>query len=364
MKKVIFFSVNMHIGGMEKALADLLNELSKRGYSVTLVLEQKEGELLEELDKNICIKEYRVQKNGNPLFRKCRNFIHRKYWELKNRNKYDFSCAYATYSVIGSRLALAASSNSSLYVHSNYYDVYRGSYEEIKSFFDTLFLEKFKNVIFVSDESRNRLQEVYSFLAEKGVVINNLIDVSRILSLSEERMDPVMDGTRNFLFVGRLEEESKRLTRLIEAFAIAGRKDGSLRLYIIGDGKDYELCRNMIRKEHLEHIVTLLGKKENPYPYIKNADCVLLTSDYEGYPVTYNECLILQTPLIATVPVSDGFVDIRDYARIVDKDAGAIADAILNTDLEDYGKYDIDFEGINLKKIQSLEKIINGIQEE
>ena len=80
MKKVIFFSVNMHIGGMEKALVDLLNELAKRDYAVTLVLEQKEGELLPELDKSICIKEYRVQKNGNPLLRKCRNFIHRKYW--------------------------------------------------------------------------------------------------------------------------------------------------------------------------------------------------------------------------------------------------------------------------------------------
>lgn len=364
MKKVVFFSVNMHIGGMEKALVDLLNELAKRGYAVTLVLEQKEGELLAELDKKIYIEEYRVQKNGNPLIRKCRNFIHRKYWELKNRNKYDFSCAYATYSVIGTRLALAASANSSLYVHSNYYDVYRGNCEEIRRFFDTLFLGKFKNVIFVSNESRSKLQKVYGFLEKKGTVINNLIDVSRIISLSEEKMDLVMDGSRNFLFVGRLEEESKRLSRLIESFAIAGRIDGSLRLYIIGDGKDHELCSNMIHKEHMENIVRMLGKKENPYPYIKNADCVLLTSDYEGYPVTYNECLILKTPLIATVPVSDGFVDIRDYARIVDKDADAIADAILNTDLTEYGKNDLDFDEINLKKIQRVEKIINGVQEE
>lgn len=364
MKKIIFFSVNMHIGGMEKALVDLLNELTKRDYAVTLILEQKEGELLDELDKSICIREYRVQKNGNPLLRKCRNFIHRKYWELRNHNKYDFSCAYATYSVIGARLALAASGNASLYVHSNYYDVYQGKYEEIRTFFDTLSLEKFRDVIFVSNESRDKLQKVYSFLREKGVVIDNLIDSSRIIGLSQEKMDLVMEGTRNFLFVGRLEEESKRLSRLIKAFAIAGRKDNSLRLYIIGDGKDYELCRSMIREEHLENIVKLLGKKENPYPYIKNADCVLLTSDYEGYPVIYSECLVLQTPIITTVPVSDGFVDIRNYAKIVEKDADTIADAVLYTDLTGYGKNDLDFDEINLKKIQSLEKIINRVREE
>ena len=364
MKKVIFFSVNMHIGGMEKALVDLLNELAKRNYAVTLVLEQKEGELLPELDKSICIKEYRVQKNGNPLLRKCRNFIHRKYWEFRNHNKYDFSCAYATYSVIGTRLALAASGNASLYVHSNYYDVYQGDDEQIRDFFNALSLEKFSDVSFVSNESRDNLQKLYGFLREKGVVIDNLIDSSRIVALSKEKMDLVMEGTRNFIFVGRLEEESKRLSRLIKAFSIAGRKDDSLRLYIIGDGKDYELCRRMIREEHLENIVKLLGKKENPYPYIKNADCVLLTSDYEGYPVTYSECLILQTPLITTVPVSDGFIDIRDYAKVVDKDAGAIAEAILHTDLKDYGKNNLDFKELNLKKIQSLEKIINGVREE
>lgn len=359
MKNIIFFAVNMHIGGMEKALSDLLNRLAEKNYRITLLLEKKEGELLKELDRRIIVREYKVYSGGNPLLRKAGNLLKRKLWILKNHNKYDFSCAYATYSVIGSRLALAASENSALYVHSNYYDVYRGDEGKIKEFFGMLSVEKFRHIIFVSNESRDKLARIYSFLEEKGTVINNLIDDSKIRALSAEQTGAEKADGRLFLFVGRLEEESKRLTRLIRAFAEAYKSDGRIRLWIIGDGKDRELCRRLIDEFHMEKVIRMLGKKENPYPYIKNADCVLLTSDYEGYPVIYSECLILQTPVITTVPVSDGFVDIRKYARIADRSVKAVAEAINTADFADYGKNTIDFEKINRKKLERLEKIIN-----
>ena len=88
---------------------------------------------------------------------------------------------------------------------------------------------------------------------------------------------------------------------------------------------------------------------------------MLLTSDYEGYPVIYSECLILQTPVITTVPVSDGFVDIRDYEVIVEKDENAVANAILKTDLQQYGRNKIDFKELNRKKLESLERLFSSI---
>ena len=361
MKKIIFFSVNMHIGGMEKALVDLLNELAKKNYDVTLVLEKKEGILLRQIDKRITIREYKVCTGGSVLIRKVKNFLHRTIWTAKNRGKYDFSCAYATYSVIGTRLALAASANSSIYIHSDYFDVYRGNREEIKKFFDELHLEDFRHTIFVSNESRDKLQRVYPSIEEKGVVIDNLIDADKILKLSADKVPLEKAGNKTFLFVGRLEEESKRLTRLLKAFSTAYQKDGRIHLSIIGDGIDRDLCRKFIHELHLENAVVMLGKKENPYPYIKAADCVLLTSDYEGYPVIYSECLILQTPVITTVPVSDGFVDIRDYEVVVEKEEKAIADAILKTDFQQYGKNKIDFKELNRKKLESLERLFISI---
>lgn len=343
---------------MEKALVDLLNLLAPCGYEITLVLEEKKGELLSELNPEIRVEEFKVYKDGNVLIRKIRNLVRRRLWIRKNRNRYDFSCAYATYSVIGTRLALTSSINSSIYIHSNYYDVYLGDREKIGMFFTDLLLDKFKHIIFVSEESRIKLQSIYPYIKERGIVINNVIDWRRIRDLAEEKAEFQNPGRRNYLFVGRLEEESKRLSRLIDAFALAYAEDKSLKLYIIGDGKDRELCVRRIEKYGIDEAVVMLGKKNNPYPYIRMADCVLLTSDYEGYPVIYNECLILNTPVITTVAVSDGDVDIREYAQIVNRNEREIADAILAAESKCRSVYSIDFEQLNRKKVQRLIHVI------
>ena len=60
----------------------------------------------------------------------------------------------------------------------------------------------------------------------------------------------------------------------------------------------------MVQKKKLEEQIIFLGRKQNPYPYFKISDCVLLTSDYEGYPVVFLESMILNKPIITT-KVSD-----------------------------------------------------------
>ena len=61
---------------------------------------------------------------------------------------------------------------------------------------------------------------------------------------------------------------------------------------------------NMIKEYKLEKQILFVGKKQNPYPYFKISDCVILTSDYEGYPVVFLESMILNKPIITT-KVSD-----------------------------------------------------------
>ena len=63
--------------------------------------------------------------------------------------------------------------------------------------------------------------------------------------------------------------------------------------------------------------VKFLGQKANPYPYMKEADAVVITSDYEGFPVTYLEAIILQKPLFTTIDVSDDEINIgKDLSLI------------------------------------------------
>lgn len=357
MKKIIFFSYDLNIGGMEKALVLLLNRLVEE-YDVSLVLEHNQGELKAQLDKRVHISEYRVSDCGFVPLRKAINYLHRFLWCRKHQDKYDFSCSYATYSVIGSRLALAASKNNALYIHSDYYEYYKGDATKIKEFFSTLYSEKFRNLLFVSNESKEKLKEILPKISEQGKVISNLVDYERIKELSEMTIGEFKQGT-TFLFVGRLEEESKRLSRLLSAFSIAHSENKNIRLWIVGDGKDYSLCEELIQKYSLQEAVKLFGKKLNPYPYIKMADCMILTSDFEGYPVIYNECMVLQKPIITTIPVSNQYIDTRDYAVLVEKDSNKIAEELLKFK-EDIPCKRIDFDEMNNRRINDLKEIMNG----
>ena len=70
--------------------------------------------------------------------------------------------------------------------------------------------------------------------------------------------------------------------------------------YIIGYGPDEVLINKKIQESHVEGKVRLLGKKENPYPYIKSCDIYIQPSRYEGKSVTVREAQMLEKPVIIT----------------------------------------------------------------
>ena len=352
MKKILFTAYDLGIGGIEKSLINLLDNLNYNKYDVTLILEKKEGEFLNKLNKNVKVFEYRVSTNKNVLIRKSINFIKRLKFMIKNYHKFDFSCCYATYSIPGSKIALIASSNSVLFVHNNY----KYTYDEknLRNFFDTRKINKFKKIIFVSNEARNDLLIIYPELRKKSLVINNLINCSDIIKLSGEKINLKKGPKKLFVYVGRLDEKQKKITRLITVF-----KNLNENLWIIGDGPDYNLYKNKIGD--CKNIV-MLGSKKNPYPYIKLANYIILTSDYEGFPVVYNEAILLNTKIITTIDVSDDYISIKDrFGYIIDKDVHMIQkqlEKILKSD--DLKTEKVDFKKLNSDRVKKIEKIIEG----
>lgn len=341
---------------MEKALVSLLNELVKN-YVITLVLEEKKGVLLEEIDKKICIQEYKLASNGNVFLRKFKNAICRIKWAMKYYHKYDFSCNYATYSIIGSRLAQIASKNSSLYVHSDYYDLYKGNRTKVTGFFNSHNLENFCHIIFVSNESKNKISDIYPHMANRFNVINNLVPYKQIKTLASKEKIDFNKKYLNFLVVCRLENESKNFDLLIESFKRVSKYDKKYRLYIIGNGNYEESLRNLISKYKLDDIVIMLGKKVNPYPYIKECDFLISTSNYEGFPVTYQEALVLNKRFLTTIMVSDSEFDTRDYFVPLLRNEEDIFSKIISLKKEVID-YKIDFENVNRNRLNKFIDLI------
>jgi len=112
-----------------------------------------------------------------------------------------------------------------------------------------------------------------------------------------------------------------------------------LRWYIIGYGDDEQLIRQKIAEAGMEDHVILLGKKENPYPYIKICDIYVQPSRYEGKSVTVREAQILHKPVVVTAyPTAKSQINDGVDGVIVPLDnegcARGLADFIRNTDLQ------------------------------
>ncbi|MDE5888660.1 MAG: glycosyltransferase, partial [Bacilli bacterium] len=71
-------------------------------------------------------------------------------------------------------------------------------------------------------------------------------------------------------------------------------------IYIVGDGPQREELEEKIKKYGVESTFNLLGKRENPYPYIKAADYFMLMSYYEGYPMVLLEGKALNKYILMT----------------------------------------------------------------
>jgi glycosyltransferase involved in cell wall biosynthesis len=320
MKKLLFAAYSLDIGGIEKALVSLTNKLQEKGYDITIVLEKKQGIFLEELNSKINVIEYQPSESKNIFKRKVANLAKRINFILKYRNKFDFSACFATYSNVASFTARVASENSCLWGHANYLTLFNNQEEEVKKFFEEKKYNKFKHIIFVSKEGKESFINIFPKMKERTLVCNNIIDDKKIIQMSEESIElPKEQEKTTFVNIGRHDERQKRLTRIINAAKRLKEEKYQFQILFVGDGPDNQLYRDIVKKEELEDVVLFLGKKQNPYPYYKIADCVLLTSDYEGYPVVFLESFILNKPIITT-KVSDYEEVAKGFGIVAEKD--------------------------------------------
>ena len=135
-----------------------------------------------------------------------------------------------------------------------------------------------------------------------------------------------------------------------------------IEIWLVGDGPDRKKYEELAKKERVVSRVKFLGEKTNPYPYIAQADYVLMTSDYEGFPVTYLESIILKKPIITTVDVSDDEINIgKDYATIISKKESDMVEQVREELKNPRQRKKININQIQQKRMKELEKIFDGV---
>lgn len=356
-KDLLFAAVNLDLGGIEKALLNLVNRIDSNKYNIEIVLEEKKGIFLDQINNNIVVRELKVSNNKNVLLRKIYNYLSKLIYKIFNYHKYDFSCCYATYSYSSSKMALISSLNNAFYVHNDYRTIYQDDNDFYK-FFNSREINNYKNIIFVSNENRKGFIQKYSNLKDRCLVFNNFINTDEIIKLSKEKIKETKPkNNKLFMFIGRLDDKAKKVSRQINLI----NELDNCKLWIIGDGPDKDKYVKEVKDLKITDKVLFLGRKKNPYSYMRLADYIILTSDFEGFPVTYLEAITLNKNIVTTFPTSDDVVDINKYGYVISKDHKTMVKEVKKIIKETKKVEKIDLEIGQINRMKELEKIFDEV---
>lgn len=338
MKSIFVLCESLNIGGAERALYTLLKHIDKRKYDITLCVLCNTGYysyLIKEINgiKYIPILTPIEKGFKGVIYRLKYNLLY-KYlsskliYKLFLHNKADVEIAFCEGF---STKIIASSSNKNskkiAWVHTDllhnnwplHNGIYKNIIEELESY------SMFDSIIGVSNSVTNNLKKL---LTEKAIIhtLYNLIDEQDISNNENESIDYIYNNNSiNLISVGRLEYV-KGYDRLINVCSKLINKDKfNITLTIVGNGSQYNNLSYLIDELNTSSTIKLLGIKENPYPYIKNADLYVCPSRDEGYNIALAEAIILGLPCVATnCSGPDEILNNGQYGCLVDNNEEAL----------------------------------------
>jgi CDP-glycerol glycerophosphotransferase (TagB/SpsB family)/glycosyltransferase involved in cell wall biosynthesis len=152
--------------------------------------------------------------------------------------------------------------------------------------------------------------------------------------------------TVTFVSVGRLSPE-KNHARLIRAFARVHERHPEVRLVILGGGKLESELRALVVSLGLEPYVRLAGQVDNPYSIMAEADCFVLSSDYEGQPMVILEARTLGLPVVTTAFASVGDSVPEDAGIVVPQTVAGVAGGMERFLKGEVPAHTLDYEAYN-----------------
>lgn len=269
MKTILFILPDLSQGGAEKIITILANGLDNKKFIPKIVLFEKKGYFLNQLNPEIEIIELKTSRIRYSIF-KIVPLIKKIKPEIVFVGWGEISAFLSPLIPFFRKTKFIARETNVVSEH-----VKR---KEIRFFYR--FYNNFDKIVAQSDDMKNDLVKNIRIDPERIIKINNPVDFELIENKMETGENLFSGEFKNVVAIGNLSSR-KGFDLLLNVFAKL--KNEKIRLYIIGDGPDKEFLEN--RKESLDlKNVDFLGVRENPYPYLRQADLFVLSSRYEGFP--------------------------------------------------------------------------------
>lgn len=163
-------------------------------------------------------------------------------------------------------------------------------------------LNGFDAIVSVSEANRSLLGKICPSLQSKLRVVLNTYDIYGIMRKGAEDVRCFETDTKlKLTTVSRAVIDCKRLDRIVEVCSRLKTEGlGGLEWKVVGGGDDLETLRAMARKAGVDGFLHFVGWTANPFPYMRQADALVIGSEYEAFPMVVNEALISGIPVLTT----------------------------------------------------------------
>lgn len=373
-KNIVFVIESLGLGGAEKSLVTLLQNIDYNEFCVDLIVFNKEGIFKKFVPKEVTIiyKNFpqlsileRIRFKLNRKFNRAKQHHAQLFWTIikskfQNISKeYDIAIAYnqgfSTYFL--ERYVKATKKLAWLNI-----DYQKSGY---KIEFDYLIYKNFASIVAVSAEAKQGLENELSKINKilNIEIVKDISDKKIIRQQSQVSTKLVFNKNEiNIVTVGRLAKQ-KGLHLAIESCKKLVEKRYFVHWYIVGEGSERNILEKLIEKQELTNYFTLIGMTDNPYTYMNDCDIYVQTSLFEGLGLTVIEASYLNKPIVCTnFPSVYGILEDNVTGLIAEMNSDSIVSKIEllinDTDLKNRLVYNLSKKE-NEDKNKTLEQISN-----
>ncbi len=329
MKKVLFYLPFIKVGGLERVSIEYLEGLINNGYNVDVIIDfdmGKDGNTLESsIPKEISYTYIKSEKLSKFIYgfrtrgkeNKIYNLFlysliiitdfyhyHSKVKSILEKGQYDYTITF--YQFLPSYITKNRSIKHIMWLHGSVEHFFGKLRKIFKNNYKSK-LKKYNCIVTIADEMKEQLIEFCPSLNQKCVqMVYNPFDFDTIKTKADQKNNLTSEEQKlidddYFCTVTRIDEHQKDLTTLILAYEKLFRaKIIEHKLYIIGDGPSKNSLEKLVKQRELDGQILFLGRKLNPFVWMKNAKIFILSSVYEGLPTVLIEAMACEVFVISS----------------------------------------------------------------
>ncbi len=353
---ILFVCASMKVGGAEKSLVNLLNMIDYEKYSVSLLLLQKQGALMEQIPASVTIIDLPdraralyddVDYSLTNALMKVIKYISTGLERIKYR-EYDVLRAHRWTDFYKEKCeSLGRKYDTVVAFHSGestYYSFDKIDADRYVTYFHTdiknikiakeierLYLNKADLIVTISPKCVESICEVFPEFATKTKCLENPSSARLIKKMAGDTAPEEYRVKSTFIIVsvGRLID-IKGYDMVVDACKILKQKGIDFQWYIVGEGNERKKLEFQIKENAVDDCIHLIGLRLNPYPYMKFANLLVQSSRYEGKSMVLDEAKILGKQILVTNynSAKDQIADGKD-GYICEMSAEGIAEGVI-----------------------------------